>query len=195
MPNVRVTDAGVYVEVGGEWVRVTDAGVYVELKRTWARATDAGVYTELAGEWARVTTAGVYIELELPPPDFYAVGDGHDVAIAGLDRLDPQPRNAGIRITRRQSSHSDEAHQDDAKFTVFEYSALGSVEEYQAVMAQWGLLTALENDVTATARNEDQNWTRFNGTVRRPRMNEDVRWQSFFPRNISIYMVDLEVAG
>jgi len=195
MPSVRVTDAGVYLEVGGEWVRVTDAGLYIELKRTWARATDVGLYTELAGEWARVTNAGVYIELELPPPDFYAVGDGHDLAAAALTRLDPQPRCLGILVTRRNHS-ANQNFQDDAKHAYLEYDALEDATQYQEVLTQYGIKDQLENEVTVTLRDQDQEWKRWNATAVQPQFGgEDGQWRNYFPRNIKVLLKNMYLAA
>lgn len=134
----------------------------------------------------------VLVEVD-PQINGYMVGDGADVPIDELTRLDPQPRNEGIRITRRQSSHSGDAHDDEALYTIFEYTALGSVAEYQAVLDTWGLLNALTNEVTATARDQNQVWQRWSGTVTRPRVNEDIRWESYFIRNVQIVMTNISL--
>jgi hypothetical protein len=164
---------------------------------TSAQALGANVCTSTLTMTATITE----IELEdgtiyTPPaefvPDGYSAGDGHNVPLDDLTELVPQPSSAGVKVTRR--SHAPEPLQDEFKYLELEWSALGSVTEFQSVLSQLGVLSAIENDVTVTAKDETLGWQRFNGTAVRPQMGSDVRHERYFIRNLVILVKYLELS-
>jgi hypothetical protein len=62
--NERVTQAGVYIELGGGSAAVTQAGLYLELISARINATQAGLYLELVEPKILATQLGLYLELE-----------------------------------------------------------------------------------------------------------------------------------
>lgn len=124
----------------------------------------------------------------------YKVADGHDVALVSLTDVSPQPASEGIKATRRTHA-ADGSVYDEAKYVELVFSIVGSVTGYQALLAQFGVQSALTNDVTVYVRDETFAWVRMNGTAVRPQPGEGVRWNNYFPRNITILVKDLEAAA
>lgn len=123
----------------------------------------------------------------------YKVADGHNIASANLVTVDPQPRSEGIKCTRR-SYGADGSVYDEGRYVELLFSMLPDVATYQSVLQQFGVQAALTNQVTVLVRDEIFAWARVNGTAVRPEPGRDVRW-SYFPRDITILVRDLEAAS
>lgn len=174
-------------------IHATEIATLIELEGSGVRATEVAVLVEMGALGVYSTSMAVLVEMELSALEYYAVGDGHNIPASFLTRLDPQPAGGYVKITRR--SHSDNGKLlDEALFTEMEYSALGSAADYQDVLTGWGVLSAIENEVTIMARDAAMRWKRYNGTVVRPEMGKDVQWSSFFVRNVKILIKDLVLA-
>jgi hypothetical protein len=176
MAEVRTTQQSVIVEYEGEGLRTTQQSVIVEFEAREVRATGYSIIIE-------------YVVQTL---DFYAVGNGADLPAALLTRLEPQPQCKGVQFTRFHTPNDNV--QDESLFLVFEFPVLESAEEYRAVLTQFGLLNALQNEITCTARDDRGVWQRWSGMAVRPRQGEDVRWQNFFPRAVGVVVSDVRLA-
>lgn len=124
----------------------------------------------------------------------YKVADGSDVALGSLSDVSPQPKSTGIQPTRRTYS-ADGSVYDEAKYVELQFSAIDSVTTYQSVLSQFGIQSALTNAVTVYVRDETFAWVRMNGTAVRPEPGRDVRWDNYFPRNVTILVKDLATAA
>lgn len=153
------------------------------------RTITSTIYLEILVAEIELENGTIYAPVALAP-DAYWIGDGHDVPGHELTVLTPQPSSAGVKVTRRPHSVSG-GLQDEYKYVELLYSALGSVTEYQAVLTAFGLLSAMQNEITVTARDETLQWVTFNGTAVRPQMGSDVNWSRYFPRDIVILVKEL----
>lgn len=188
-----VTQAGAYAEIGGERLEATQAGAYAEASGESVIVSQAGAYAEIVRSQLIVTVVGAYVEIEEILPSYYAVEVGHNIPSSLLAKLNPQPSHEGMFITRRNYSENYRV-QDDAKYAIFTYSGLGTLERFYSVIEQWGLLNSEKQDITFMARRNGE-WIRYNGTAINPLSEEDKSWERFFPRNIKIYVIDVEETG
>jgi hypothetical protein len=179
--NVRVTKALALVKLIGDTdaIRVSKSLAYVK-------------YRAFTDE-TRATKVMAYVKVQKPWPTTFAyrVKDLHDQALTEDEDVVPQPGTAGVRVTRRNHSVSG-GLKDDFLYAELVWSSLGSVEEFQSVLSQFGILAADENEVTITARSQTFQFRRYNGTAVRPQQGIDVRWDRYFPRNIVILVKFLE---
>lgn len=119
----------------------------------------------------------------------YQVADGHDNE-AGFVDVDPQPMSPGITPTRRFFA-ADGSVVDEAKYVELRFNVVRDVTTYQSILTQFGVQSALTNDVTVKVRDETFAFVNKNGTAIRPQIDTDVRWQRFFPRDVVILIKDL----
>lgn len=119
----------------------------------------------------------------------YQVADGHDNE-AGFSAISPQPMCPGITPTRRTFG-GDGSVTDQATYVEFVFNVVKDVTTYQSILTQFGVNSALTNDVTITARDETFTAINLNGTAIRPQIGTDVRWSNFFPRDVVILVKDL----
>jgi len=124
----------------------------------------------------------------------YRVADGHDIALDSLNVLDPQPRSEGIKPTRRTFG-GDGTPYDEGTYVELLYSMVSTATEYQSILSDFGVQSALSNEVTVYVRDETFAWVRKNGLAIRPEPGADVRWNNFFPRNVVILVRDLSAAS
>jgi hypothetical protein len=124
----------------------------------------------------------------------YKVKTGHDQALISLVAVAPQPMSEGIKPTRRTFA-ADGAVYDEARYVELEFSNVGSVTAYQALLTQFGILSVTSFDVTVYVRSETFAWVRMNGTAVRPEPGREVQWRRFFPRNVTILIKDLTAAS
>lgn len=124
----------------------------------------------------------------------YKVADGSDVALESLNDLSRQPTSDGIKSTRRTYSANSSVY-DEAKYVELRFSAIDSVTVYQTLLGEFGVQSALTNAVTVYVRDETFAWVRMNGTAVRPEPGRDVRWDNYFPRNVTILVKDLVTAA
>lgn len=119
----------------------------------------------------------------------YKVAIGHDVALMSLTDIDPQPRSAGVRPTRRSYAASGLVY-DEGLYVELEWSVVGNATEYQALLAQFDLDDLVSANVTIYCRNDLFAFQRYNGRCIRPEPGRSVDW-NVFPRGIKIVVKDL----
>lgn len=117
---------------------------------------------------------------------------GHNVALVDLDPIIPQPRSEGVAATARTFSANGGVYQAGL-YVELVWSLLGSADQYRALLAQFGLDSAVSAEVTIQCRDHAFNWIRFNGTAIRPDIGKDIRWD-YFPRGIVILIRELDVS-
>jgi hypothetical protein len=180
--NVRVTSARALVKLAVD----TDQ-VDVSLIRAYAK------YRAFTNE-ARVSTIAAYVKVAKPWPTTYAyrVKDTHDQTLTENEDVVPQPRTTGVRVTRRSHSVSG-GLKDEFLYVEMLFSSLESVTQYQAVLTQFGVLSAMTNEVTIMCRDAALRWKRYNGTAVRPQQGVDVQWSRYFPRDVVMLVRDLEL--
>lgn len=125
----------------------------------------------------------------------YRVATGHDIALASLTVLDPQP---------------DEEHPGGFEYAEVLYAANGNVAgeglhfkfywsemssaQYTTILTAFGLHTAMQANVTVYVRDTLFGWVRMNGKALRPLPGRTVRWQHR-PKDITIIVRDLVVSS
>lgn len=124
----------------------------------------------------------------------YRVGDGFDVVYGSLTLLSPQPSSVGLRYAR-QSFAADGTPVNEGPFLEVVWNVLGTKTQYQTILTAFGLLNADSNDVTINARDENFDYTRYNGKAIKPVPENGVQWRRPFPRNITILVRDLEASA
>jgi hypothetical protein len=122
----------------------------------------------------------------------YLVATGLNIPLVDLDPIIPQPRSDGMRATRRSYS-ANGLVTESGYYVELIWSALGSAAQFQALLAQFGLDSALSAEVTVQIRTEMFTWIRMSGTAIRPAANSDVRWD-YFPRQVTVLIRELETA-
>lgn len=123
----------------------------------------------------------------------YRAADGHDVALGSLTVLDPQPSADLIQATRRTHG-GDGSVYDEGKYIIWRWNVVANETEYQSILSDLGVQSALTNDVTVYSRSEDGSYVRYNGTAIRPQPGPDVRQQNFFLRNVEVVIRDVSIA-
>lgn len=112
----------------------------------------------------------------------YLMEDGFNVALVDLDPIVPQPRStAGVQAAQRDFG-ADGSVFETGLFIVLEWTNLGSVSEYQTLLGQLGLDSALRNAITLYAPNFERVWTRYNGYAVRPATPN----YTYFPRDVRV---------
>jgi hypothetical protein len=84
---------------------------------------------------------------------------------------------------------------DQGDYVEFEFSTLESVASYQAILTQFGLNTAVTNEVTVRARSATFADVRLNGLAIRPVIDDGLDWSEYFPRNVVILIKGVEAAS
>lgn len=115
----------------------------------------------------------------------YRIGLGHDLALESLTPLDPQPATPGMLFGRRSYALSSDVI-DELPYVPFRYSAFGTIEEYQSVLSQFGLLTALTSLVTVYVQDRTYDWVLRNGVAVAPLIGQDGQRNNFFLRDFEI---------
>lgn len=123
----------------------------------------------------------------------YRVADGHNVALGSLTVLSPQPRSPGLQYTRIQYA-ADGTPILEGAFVNLIWGVIGSKSQYQDILSVFGLSTVTTNAVTVYIRNANFDYVRYNGTAVKPQVGEGVEW-SYFPRNLTILVRDLEASS
>ena len=119
----------------------------------------------------------------------YRVADGFDVALVSLTVLNPQPKSNGVQFTSR-SFAADGTPTNQGPFIELVWTALSNAN-YDTIMTAFGLTSAYHNDVTIYARDENWDYSRFNGKAIKPNIGEDRDWD-IFPRDMRILIRNLE---
>lgn len=120
----------------------------------------------------------------------YRVEEGHDIALIDLDVIVPQPTSGGIRPTVRTYSTGGNVV-ELAPYAILEWSVIETPTEYQTLIGQFGLTSALEALVTVYIRKDNFAYARFNATAVRPENGVDMEWSQYFLRNVRIILKKL----
>lgn len=175
-------------------LRSTSIIDFVELQGMGLRASSIVALTEMGALGLYGTSMVVLVEFELNVIDRYAIASGHNIPAGFLAKLTPQLTTPGLLVTRR--THSPNRHvRDEFLYTYHLYNALGSVAQYRAVLAQYGVLDALEHEVTVTAYDQTYGWQRYNATAVQPEQGVDVQYRMPFPRSVQILLKYMELAN
>lgn len=124
----------------------------------------------------------------------YRVATGTNIALVSLAVIVPQPRSTGVRYTQRSYSASGGAY-DTAPYVELEWTLLGNVAAYTALLTQFGVQSALTAAVTVYVKSSVFGWVRYNGIAVQPVAGVDVKWELGFPRNIVVLVRDLAVSS
>ncbi|MGP1664947.1 MAG: hypothetical protein ACTS5I_03335, partial [Rhodanobacter sp.] len=93
----------------------------------------------------------------------YLMAQGHSVALVDLDPIVPQPRSPqGVQAAQRDFG-ADGSVFEQGLFINLLWGSLGSVAEYQTLLAQLGLDDQLRQAITLYAPNFEREWIRYNG--------------------------------
>jgi len=116
----------------------------------------------------------------------YRVALGHDVALASLALMKPQPTSPGVHVTRRFFM-GDGSVLDQGLYVEWIYSVVENAAELSTILTPMGLMTASSAAVTINTRNQLYAYRRYNGIAIRPEAN----WENYFARNITIVIRNL----
>lgn len=127
-------------------------------------------------------------------PTYPKVSSGHNVPLVNLTSIackhDPvAPVDREYSVTAKIN--------DLGFYTCFHFDFSEDGESYdEEILYSFFLNTDNGNndqyDVTVYVRNTRMRWQRFNGVALLPEMGQDAKWDNYFPRGISVYVVDLE---
>lgn len=121
----------------------------------------------------------------------YRAATGHDIALASLVAVNPQPRtDATVQPVLRSDALSGAVH-EQGLFIALQWSAIFTAAEYQALLTQFGLGTALSANVTVYVPNFQYIYTRYNGVAVRPEQGVDVRRTDYYIRDVTIRIIKL----
>lgn len=121
----------------------------------------------------------------------YRVSSGHNVALASLTVLDPQPRSLGVQALDRSYGLSGSVHERGLYLELL-YDYIDTPTIYQTLLAAWGINTALYANVTIYAWRKDFDHQRYNAVVVRPQIGQEAGWTNFFLRNVTFLFKNLE---
>jgi hypothetical protein len=116
----------------------------------------------------------------------YRVALGHDVALASLVLMNPQPSSPGVQITRRLY-FGDGSVLNQGIFVEWIYNVVESAAQLSAILSPMGLVAASFADVTINTRDQLYGYRRYNGRAIRP----EASWENYFARNVTIIIRDL----
>jgi hypothetical protein len=121
----------------------------------------------------------------------YLVATGHDVALGSLSAIVPQPRTIGLQHTRRQFAASGIVI-DELSYVELLFSMLETVAQLQALLTQFGVLTATTADVSVYVQDENYDWQVYNGVAVKPLIGVDGHRQEYFLRDFTILVKSLQ---
>ncbi len=124
----------------------------------------------------------------------YKVKDGFDQALVDLVTITPQPRSEGVLRVRRTYAAGG-AVIEEGRYIELVWDLVGDIAAFQSLLNQFGLGSALTNEVTLYAPEQYYAYNRFNGVAVRPELGRDVSRNDFFVRNITILFRDLTYAA
>ncbi len=123
----------------------------------------------------------------------YKQHDGHDVILASLTDISPQPHSTGVQATRRSYSANGDVT-DQGLYIELLFEAVESNTAYGTLLTLFGVNVALTNDITLYCPGPALAWTRYNGTAVRPEVGRDLKRENYFPRAIIILVKNLAAA-
>jgi hypothetical protein len=121
----------------------------------------------------------------------YMVGIGLDLALVDLDLIVPQPSSGGIRPTQRTYGTSGQVH-EQGLYAELVWNTIYDAADYQTLLAQFGLTSALTGLVTVYIRNSAFSYARYNAKAVRPQNGDDMQWNNYFLRGVTILLKNLE---
>lgn len=121
----------------------------------------------------------------------YMVADGFNIPLIDLSVIYPQGKCQGVRATLRSNAISGRVT-DQGLYILFEWNVLESAVMYQNLLDQFGVKTALYNNVTIYARNSVLVWSRYNGRAIQPEVANDFDWNNFRLRNLKLLVRNLK---
>lgn len=120
---------------------------------------------------------------------------GHDIALVSLLPIYGSPRADPAAPTQREYSVTGKPA-DSGFYTCFHWDFVDSETDYSTIITSFGFAVDPDiNDVTVYVRNHRFEWIRFNGSAIYPQMGQDVKYENFFIRNLSLYVVNLVEAS
>jgi hypothetical protein len=121
----------------------------------------------------------------------YKVKTGLNQALLDLVDIAPQCRSGGIHVTERTYA-ADGSVYEQGRFVELIFDLMQGSTSFAALLTQFGLSSVLFANVTVYVRDSSFAWVRLNGVAVRPEIGQDVRWEQFFPRNVTILVKNLE---
>jgi len=118
----------------------------------------------------------------------YRVALGHNVALASLALMAPQPASPGVQFTRRVF-FGDGSALDQGLYVEWIYNVVEDAAQLSSILTPLGLMTASSAAVTINTRNQLFVYKRYNGMAIRPEAN----WENYFDRNVTIIIRNLVV--
>lgn len=122
----------------------------------------------------------------------YLIGIGHDVVLEDLDPIVPQPATPGMLFGRRSYAASGIVI-DEMPYVPFEFSTIKSATQYQSILTQFGLMTALTAEVTVYVQDRNYDWVLRNGLAVAPEIGTDGQRSQYFLRDFTILVKNLAV--
>lgn len=120
----------------------------------------------------------------------YKVAAGHGVALVSLALIVPQPTSGGIKATQRTYGTSGRVH-EMGPYAELVWSVIETPAEYATLLAQFGLTSALNANVTVYIRNSAFTYARYNAVAVRPQLGTDGNWENYFFRGVTIVLRNL----
>lgn len=119
----------------------------------------------------------------------HKIGIGHNTPSIDLTIIVPQPKDAIIVAHR---VYGDTGHKDRNKFCIPKWNIQPDEEAYQDILVQFNVLDNLFAEITFLTYDDMYNEVRCNGVAVQPEPGEDVKWTSFFLKEIGIYIHSIE---
>ena len=117
---------------------------------------------------------------------------GHDVPLVMLNPVVPKPASEPPEPVQRLYGVNGTICHDQGACLKLHWAFVETETEYMTILAFFGLHDQASDNVTVYAKDERLVWKRFNGVSQLPEPGVDMRWANYFPRDITIYIVDLE---
>lgn len=169
---------------------ITDAVFYTD--DFFANVVDkSGNLEALIGTWQFADDSGFFLPKPAVTLSAYAVADTYHEPAGNLVALDPQPRSKGVEITRRPHSPSGGV-KDEELYVWLEWDYFATPAAYQSILTQLGLLNALTNQITISARDQEFTWKRYNGIAVKPQLGQDGEWANYYLRGVKVLVKFLE---
>jgi hypothetical protein len=108
----------------------------------------------------------------------YRLADGHDNE-AGFVTVSLQPKSPGLLYPRRIVAASGAVYDDGAPFTYWIFSSL-TPDQYSALLTEFGLASAITNEVTIRTTGLTRDFANYNGTIIRPQTGRDAKFDMAF---------------
>jgi hypothetical protein len=121
----------------------------------------------------------------------YLMENGYNIAQVDLDAIVPQPRtDSTVQAVQRSYGVSGVVH-EQGLWIPLQWSSLGTVASYQALLAQLGLTSALQAEGTWYLPDHEYTWRRYNGIAIRPAQGDDIRRSNYFISDVTIRVIKL----